>query len=186
MTLFDTYTDVKNLKAIGSSVAMGHVFYTSIYSPDYQYTKEQACSARVVGATERQLFCLPWGICANPETGDLIPQSRNGTLGFDRGGPGIQEIAMATVTASENESTNFKTIIGMNTIADANTEAKNTRSNNGNSTDGANSANGPMVVDNGKKDGDGKNDPSEKQVVGENIILKVERWYDLATAEANQ
>lgn len=183
MTRFDTYTNVKNLKAIGSSVTMGHVFYTSIYSPDYQYTKEQACSARVVGATERQMFCLPWGICANPETGSLIPESKNGTLGFSRGGPGIQEIAMTTITASEDQSTNFKTIISMQTIADRVTEAS---SNTTNTNTGANSSTNPMVQDNGVHRGGGHNN-NQRDIDSEmRKVLKVDRWYDLATAEANQ
>lgn len=181
MTRFENETKVKHLKAIGSSVVTGSVFYTSIYSPDYQYTRGSSCSARLVGATERQMFCLPWGICANPENGALIDGSQNGTLGYSKAGPGIQEIAMSTVTANANESTGYKTIIGMQTLAERVEEGKKTSS----ATGGANAPMKTEVIDsNGKTESPNKA-PGEV-VVEMTKVLKVDRWYDLATAESNQ
>lgn len=182
MTNFDTYTDVEHLKAIGSSIVVGGVFHTSIYSPEYQYINEDGCSAKIVGATERQMFCLPWGICAD-DSGEFTRGSQNGTLGFAKAGPGIQELAMATVTSRENTSTNFKAFIGQQTLAEVIADAKKEKTK---PSTGANKAfQGDAIA----QSGDGK---ESENVLTEPLIaesgrkLSVERWYDLANAESNQ
>lgn len=181
MTRFDTYTDVKNLKAVGSSLVSGGILYTSIYNPDYQYTKGENCTARVVGATERQMFCLPWGICANVNTGELLPRSPNGTLGFSKAGPGIQEIAMSTLTSRENTSTNFKIFVGQQTVKERTDDSRSTVPG-----PAVNAADSPVSSGNATQRGDGFNPVEGKLEIAMGKKLTVDRWYDLANAESNQ
>lgn len=179
MTRFENRTNVPHLKSIGSSVVNGGIYFTSIYNRDYKYFETNTCDAKILGATERQLFCLPWGICAQP-SGALIPQSNNGTLGYIKAGPGIQDLAMTTVTGTANTATNLTTIISHQTIAERmNTQAP---TDAGSET----GANKPSATT-GTFNGDGHNDPhGENDITSANHVLKVQRWYDLQTAEANQ
>lgn len=179
MTRFEDFTDVKNLKAVGSSIVTGNIYYTSIYSPDYQYTKGSSCSAKVLGATERQGFCLPWGICASNE-GELIDGSTNGTLGYIKAGPGIQELALTTLTGTAGKSSNFKTFVSPNTMLErTQISSTNTGENPVAPTDIGNGFNGKV----GR--GQDHNRLYADAVTSDNRILKIDRWYDLANVEVN-
>lgn len=168
---------VKNLKSVGPGAVIGGIYYASVYSPEYNYNNRRTCDAAIVGGTERQGYCLPWGICANPKSGALT--TKNGTVGYNKVGPGIQELAVATLTSEAGSSTNRRTLIGTQTFDERITAQ--TQGYTGGGTDPfANAENA------GQKNAAGTN-PVEKPVsVATNKVLKVKRWYDLQTAEDDQ
>lgn len=185
MTRFETYEKVKNLKSIGSSITTGNIYYASVYNPEYDYTTTGGCSAKILGGTERQLFCLPWGICANPETGKRTFKTeggtetiiaKNGTLGYIKGGPGIQELAITTLTNTPGKSTRYSTIVGNQTVDETNEFSKNPPAVGGNDATktGENKANHTLT---------GGNPLSNRGVGYDSFTMKVKRWYDLANAE---
>lgn len=109
LTYFDGYSNIKHVKSMGKGLALGGVYYMTAYSPEMQYdTTVNTCSAQVVGGSERQLYCLPWGICE-------ADSSSNGTGGFVRAGKGIQELALG---AFSKDSTNVQVLIGNQTFAE--------------------------------------------------------------------
>ena len=87
MIRYDGRIDVKNLKAVGPGMVTGGVYYNSVYSPDFQYGNAGQCEARTVGATERQMYCMPWGVC--PTDAPNKP-SKNGTLGYASASKSLQ------------------------------------------------------------------------------------------------
>ncbi|MGM8900605.1 hypothetical protein, partial [Psychrobacter sp. 1Y4] len=66
------------------------------------------CSAQVIGGSERQLYCLPWGVCESEK-------SVNGIGGFVRAGKGIQELALG---AFSSDLTNVQVLIGNQTFSE--------------------------------------------------------------------
>lgn len=109
LTYFDGYSNIKHVKSMGNGLAMGGIYYMTAYSPEMQYdTTINTCSAQVVGGSERQLYCLPWGICD-------ATSSKNGTGGFVRAGKGIQELALG---AFSKDITNVQVLIGNQTFAE--------------------------------------------------------------------
>lgn len=177
MTRFETYENVKNLKAVGSSVVMGNVYYSNIYNPQYDYREDSACDAKVLGGTERQMFCLPWGICAKPKDGKLAAESKNGTLGFNKLGPGIQEMVSLsqTVTNNNGKETRYTTLIGPQTVAEIKQDQNKARSD----------WKDAMKNSDNHKDHDltGGGQIFAVQSQSERYVLKVRSWYDLADME---
>ena len=109
LTYFDGYSNIKHVKSMGKGLALGGVYYMTAYSPEMQYdTTINTCSAQVVGGSERQLYCLPWGICE-------ADSSVNGTGGFVRAGKGIQELALG---AFSKDYTNVQVLIGNQTFSE--------------------------------------------------------------------
>ena len=109
LTYFDGYSNIKHVKSMGTGLAMGGIYYMTAYSPEMQYdTTINTCSAQVVGGSERQLYCLPWGICEDSS-------SKNGTGGFVRAGKGIQELALG---AFSKDFANVQVLIGNQTFAE--------------------------------------------------------------------
>lgn len=109
LTYFDGYSNIKHVKSMGDGLAMGGIYYMTAYSPEMQYdTTVNTCSAQVIGGSERQLYCLPWGVC-EAET------SKNGTGGFVRAGKGIQELSLG---AFSRDFTNVQVLIGNQTFAE--------------------------------------------------------------------
>lgn len=176
MNRFADRIGVKNLKSVGPGAVMGGVYYSSVYSPEYNYQNKAECSASIAGGTERQGYCLPWGICAN-KNGALL--TSNGTVGYSKAGPGIQELAIATLTDEAGKSSHIRTMIGAETY--------NERVERQSKGYGSTGTNDPFAgAENAGKTGTGAN-PVEKPVqVATNKVLKVKRWYDLQTAEGNQ
>lgn len=94
---------------MGNGLAMGGIYYLTAYSPEMQYdTTVNTCSAQVVGGSERQLYCLPWGICE-------ASTSKNGIGGFVRAGKGIQELALGSFS---EDFTNVQVLIGNQTFSE--------------------------------------------------------------------
>ena len=109
LTYFDGYSNIKHVKSMGKGLALGGIYYMTAYSPEMQYdTTINTCSAQVVGGSERQLYCLPWGICE-------AESSKNGTGGFVRAGKGIQELALG---AFSKDFTNVQVLIGNQTFSE--------------------------------------------------------------------
>lgn len=109
LTYFDGYSNIKHVKSMGTGLAMGGIYYMTAYSPEMQYdTTVNTCSAQVVGGSERQLYCLPWGVCE-------ADTSKNGTGGFVRAGKGIQELSLG---AFSKDFTNVQVLIGNQTFSE--------------------------------------------------------------------
>ena len=105
---FDGKNNVKYNKSLGDSVVIDSLLYTTVYNPDKQYGSVDSCSAKIRGGSERQIYCLPYGIC-------MDASSITGTGGFVPAGQGIQELALG---AFNKDNTNLKVLIGTTPIAD--------------------------------------------------------------------
>src|SRR5690606_39650526 len=81
------------------------------------YGATDSCSAKVTGGSERQLYCLPYGICTDDA-------SKNGTAGYVKAGKGIQELTLGPRSSSLS---NQRLLIGTRTL----TERANDRVNFG-------------------------------------------------------
>lgn len=108
LTRFDGYNNVRYNKGVGDSVVINNLLYTTVYNPDKQYGTVDSCSAKITGGSERQVYCLPYGIC-------MDSASTTGTGGFTPAGQGIQEL---TLGAFNKDNTNLKVLIGTTTITD--------------------------------------------------------------------
>lgn len=103
LNLFDGYNQVKNVKAMGDGLALGGLYYMTAYSPEMKYDETSGCSAQIVGGSERQVYCLPYGVCEQEDT-TKSDNSLNGTGGFVRAGKGIQELAFGAFDAKSPTS----------------------------------------------------------------------------------
>ncbi|MGP5457842.1 PilC/PilY family type IV pilus protein [Psychrobacter celer] len=100
---FDGNSKVKNVKSMGDGMAIGGLYYMTAYSPEMKYDETSGCAAQIVGGSERQMYCLPYGICEQEDT-TKTDKSLNGTGGFVRAGKGIQELAFGAFNP-ENPTT---------------------------------------------------------------------------------
>ncbi|MGE6571029.1 hypothetical protein [Psychrobacter namhaensis] len=103
LTQFDGNSKVKNVKSMGDGMAIGGLYYMTAYSPEMKYDETSGCAAQIVGGSERQMYCLPYGICEQEDT-TKTDKSLNGTGGFVRAGKGIQELAFGAFNP-ENPTT---------------------------------------------------------------------------------
>ncbi|WP_372885899.1 pilus assembly protein PilY [Psychrobacter sp.] len=108
LTRFDGYNNVRYNKGVGDSVVINNLLYTTVYNPDKLYGTVSSCSAKISGGSERQLYCLPYGICMEASSG-------TGTGGYLPAGQGIQEL---TLGAYNEENTDLKVLIGNRTITE--------------------------------------------------------------------
>lgn len=116
LTRFDGYSNVRYNKGIGDSVVINNLLYTTVYNPDKLYGTVSSCSAKISGGSERQLYCLPYGVC-------MESTSVTGTGGYLPAGQGIQELTLGAFNAN---NTDLKVLIGNTTIAERALEAKRT------------------------------------------------------------
>lgn len=121
LTNFDGYGNVRYTKGVGKSEVVDSFLYTTVYNPDMNYGTVDSCSAKITGGSERQLYCLPYGICTDDA-------SKNGLGGFVRAGKGIQEL---TLGPRSSTLSNQRLLIGTRTL----TERVNDRVNFGSDTD---------------------------------------------------
>ena len=112
LTRFDGYGNVRYTKGIGKSQVIDSFLYTTAYNPDMSYGSTNTCSAKIVGGSERQLYCLPYGICTDAN-------SKNGTGGFVRAGQGLQEL---TLGPRSSTLSNQRLLIGTRTLAERATD----------------------------------------------------------------
>lgn len=108
LTRFDGYNNVRYSKGIGKSEIVDSFLYTTVYNPDMSYGAVNSCAAEVTGGSERQLYCLPYGICTDTN-------SKNGTGGFVRAGKGAQEL---TLGPRSSALSNQRLLIGTRTLAE--------------------------------------------------------------------
>lgn len=108
LTRFDGYEKVRYNKGVGDMAAINNILYTTVYNPDKLYGTVSSCAARIMGGSERQLYCLPYGICMD-ET------SQTGTGGYIPAGQGIQELTLGAYNADNKD---VKVLIGTTTIAE--------------------------------------------------------------------
>ena len=134
LTRFDGYNNVRYNKGVGDSAVINNLLYTTVYNPDKQYNDSVAsCAAQITGGSERQLYCLPYGIC-------MDDTSISGTGGYIPAGQGIQEL---TLGAYNDANTDVKVLIGTTTLTER-IDAAN-RENYGN--DGSGSKDGSNIKD---------------------------------------
>lgn len=121
LTRFDGFDKVKYTKGVGKSEVIDSFLYTTVYNPDMTYGTVNPCVAKITGGSERQLYCLPYGICLKETTNsagaaiDEYAASKNGTAGFARAGQGIQEL---TLGPRSSTLSNQRLLIGTQTITD--------------------------------------------------------------------
>ena len=108
LTRFDGFGKVRYSKGMGKSEIIDSFLYTTVYNPDMSYGAVNSCSAEVTGGSERQLYCLPYGICTEDA-------SKDGTGGFVRAGKGIQEL---TLGPRSSALSNQRLLIGTRTLAE--------------------------------------------------------------------
>ena len=170
LTRFDGYNNVRYNKGVGDSVVINNLLYTTVYNPDKQYGTVNSCSAKITGGSERQVYCLPYGIC-------MDPASTTGTGGFTPAGQGIQEL---TLGAFNDKNTNLKVLIGTTTIADRILEANRNNYNQGSGSgfgdtqysggNGGNSTPKPIIAG-----GDGS---AVEYIFNERYTLQPRAWYE--------
>ena len=97
---FDGHTGVKYSKGVGVSQVINSILYTSVYNPDMIYSQVDPCSATIKGGTEREMYCLPYGICTEQYDASTQTGTKTGTGGFLRAGQGIQELNFGPVSSS--------------------------------------------------------------------------------------
>ncbi|WP_201534749.1 pilus assembly protein [Psychrobacter ciconiae] len=108
LTRFDGYNNVRHNKGMGDMATINNILFTTIYNPDKVYGTVSSCAARIVGGSERQMYCLPYGIC-------MDDTSITGTGGFMPAGQGIHELTLGAYNA---ENKDIKVLIGTTTITD--------------------------------------------------------------------
>ena len=108
LTRFDGKANVKYNKSLGDSAVINSLLFTTIYNPDKQYGSVNNCTAKIRGGSERQLYCLPYGVC-------MEDTSITGTGGFIPAGQGIQEL---TLGAFNKDNTSLKVLVGTTTLAE--------------------------------------------------------------------
>ncbi|UYZ70135.1 hypothetical protein LP089_08300 [Moraxella bovis] len=108
---FDGYTNVRYGKGVGKLEVVSGLLnnkrssflYTTVYNPDMSYTKTDSCSAQIKGGSERQFYCMPWGICENTSTG---------LAGYQRAGIGIQELARGPASKANSSKVLLSSMLG--------------------------------------------------------------------------
>nr|WP_313016183.1 Ig-like domain-containing protein [Moraxella sp. CTOTU48841] len=127
---FDGHTGVKYSKGVGVSQVINSILYTSVYNPDMVYSQVDPCSATIKGGTEREMYCLPYGICTQQYEYDVKTSTHTGTKtgtgGFLRAGQGIQELSFGPVSAS-----NMTTSVMISTVPISYLANSNNRVNSG-------------------------------------------------------
>lgn len=187
LTYFDGYSGVEGVKSVGEPLAYGNRLYTTVYSPEMVYDQTNNCSARVVGGSERQVYCMPYGVCDDTE-------SLDGTAGYTRAGKGIQEL---TLGAYSKDQRNVKMLIGPQSLADqvkiANRNNNNVGSGGLNQTDEAGlQVTNNTIVNDGTTGSGGKSDnvvatngkaTSDSNLGYEKYKFIPKRWYELYEEE---
>lgn len=168
LTRFDGYNNVRYSKGVGKSEVIDSFLYTTVYNPDMSYGTTNSCSAKIVGGSERQLYCLPYGIC-------LDNDSKNGTAGYVRAGQGIQEL---TLGPRSSTLSNQRLLIGTQTLTER--AKKENRVDFGydvlKGTDSPIDRIQNLTQDNQKKGGSGT---APEMIFHERFTLQPKIWYEV-------
>lgn len=170
LTRFDGFNNVRYNKGVGDSVVINDLLYTTVYNPDKQYYEVDSCTAKIAGGSERQLYCLPYGVC-------MDTTSKSGTGGYVPAGQGIQELTLGAFDAA---NTDIKVLIGTTTL-DSRVDPDN-RTNYGTDTlkDGSNikdqiqSNSGSTTSKPVQEGGDGS---AAEFLFNERYTLQPRAWY---------
>lgn len=116
---FDGYSQVAGIKSMGEPLVYGNRLFITAYSPEMVYDNTNNCSAQVVGGSERQLYCMPYGVCEKESGTNTSSRpdsvSIDGTAGYTRAGKGIQELALGAYSKNKR---NVKMLIGNESLQD--------------------------------------------------------------------
>lgn len=169
LTRFDGYNNVRYNKGVGDSAVINNLLYTTVYNPDKQYGTVASCAAKIMGGSERQLYCLPYGIC-------MDANSESGTGGYIPAGQGIQEL---TLGAFNKDNTDIKVLVGTTTITDRITAAK--RADYG--TDGTKNTSNIKDLYSGEEQSalptqDGGDGTASEFLFNERYTLQPRAWYE--------
>ena len=170
LTRFDGYGNVRYTKGVGKSEVVDSFIYTTVYNPDMSYGATDSCSAKVTGGSERQLYCLPYGICTDEA-------SKNGTGGYVQAGKGIQELTLGPRSSSLS---NQRLLIGTRTL----TERANDRVNFGSDSGKGlfNALTNPKGLDQGgltTTDSVIGNGTAPDMIFNERYTLQPKTWYEV-------
>lgn len=102
LTRFAGFEGVKNVKAIGDYRVIDSNLFMSVYDPNANTGSTNACDAQVLGSSEQQLYCLPYGVC-------MDDTATTGTGGFLKAGKGIQELSLGAINST---NTTAKVLLG--------------------------------------------------------------------------
>lgn len=169
LTRFDGFANVNYSKGVGKSEVIGSQLFSTVYNPDMNYSTADGCSAKIIGGSERQMYCLPWGICD-----DAI--STNGTGGYERAGQGIQELNFGP--QSENQLTQ-RLLIGNKSLSEIKSTTNRTNwgadSKKSVSTDNqlGLKQSGNTAISSANGDGS-----MPRDIFVERYILTPKRWYE--------
>lgn len=108
LTRFAGYENVSHLKSVGDYRVINNFLYMSVYDPNFSYGGGSVCNAQTLGASESQLYCLPYGVC-------MDDSSLTGTGGFLPAGKGIQELTLGAVNAENLDTT---VLLGTRTLSE--------------------------------------------------------------------
>lgn len=106
LTRFGGFEKVPHIKAMGDYRVINNYLYVSVYDPNMAFSKKNVCEAQVLGGTEHQLYCLPYGVC-------MDDSSVTGTGGFISAGEGIQELSLGAVN---DKNLNTTVLLGTRTL----------------------------------------------------------------------
>lgn len=179
LTKFDGFENVKYSKGVGKSEVIAGKLYTTVYNPDMNYSASDACSAKIEGGSERQLYCMPWGVCD-----DAI--STNGTGGYERAGQGIQELAFGPQSGSADQVNRRLMIgtLGLNELKDTARRTSfgdDTNKNVSSTTDPIGLQNQPQTTNMGIDGGLTKtlgSGSADRVLIEPRYRLTPQRWYE--------
>ncbi|MGP9556281.1 PilC/PilY family type IV pilus protein [Psychrobacter sp. AOP7-A1-24] len=186
LSQFDGNSKVKNVKSMGDGMAIGGHYYMTAYSPEMKYDETSGCAAQIVGGSERQIYCLPYGICEQEDT-TKTDNSLNGTAGFVRAGKGIQELAFGAFNP-ENPTTrimlgtqSFSELVDSdNRIDFGGAWAANNTSGLDTTCPGGSCAGSSTNADNENSSGSGGGN-----IIDMNYRLFTTRWYEQLSESIN-
>ena len=146
---------------------INNLLYTTVYNPDKLYGSTKSCAAKIAGGSERQVYCLPYGVC-------MESTSISGTGGFIPAGQGIQELAIGAYNAA---NTDIKVLIGTTTIADRIEAAKRAKYGTDASKDGSNIKDLYSGENNSTTQNNGDGSAIE-YLFNERYTLQPKAWYE--------
>jgi type IV pilus assembly protein PilY1 len=169
LTRFAGFEGIKNVKSVGDYRVVDSNLFMSVYDRNANTGTTNTCDAQVLGSSEQQLYCLPYGIC-------MDDTSVTGTGGYFPAGKGIQELSLGAMNSTNKSA---KVLLGTQTLSQrANSSVDygedNKKGNNPSNTTGNNPA---YPTDTTKKDG---GDGTMASIVfNERFILNPTKWYEV-------
>ena len=180
LTRFDGYNNVRYNKGVGKSEVINSTLYTTVYNPDMTYDDSgDDCSAKIVGGSERELYCLPYGICLK-DPAEQTNNSINGTGGFMRAGKGIQELTLGPYSSERN---NQRLLIGTLSLPDRAIGRVNFGRDSAKDGSGINSAQKGLTLaggDGGAITQEGGDGSAKDTLIETRWMLTPKTWYQVS------